>query len=215
MSDMIRTMLVDDHAVVRMGFRLLLDGTPDIRVTAEAASGEAACTLLQQQPSSVDVVVTDLSMPGIGGLAAVERIRARHPEIRILVLSAHQDPIHVRRALSAGALGYLSKRTAPEALPAAIRQVAKGQVYLDRDLAAEFVIHDLQGRSDPVSTLSTREFEVFMQLAQGRAVTQIAQLLCVSPSTVGTHLYHVKQKLGAANSAELAMIAMRAGLIDA
>lgn len=210
---MTRIMLVDDHAIVRMGFRLLLDATPDLKVVAEAASGEEACSWLQN--NSVDVVVTDLSMPGIGGLTAVERIHARHPEIRLLVLSAHQDPTHVRRALNAGALGYLCKRTAPDALPAAIRQVAQGQAYLDRDLAAEFVLHDLNGRNDPLSKLSQREFEVFMQLAQGRAVNQIAQLLCVSPSTVGTHLYHVKQKLGAANSAELTMTAIRAGLIEA
>jgi two-component system invasion response regulator UvrY len=210
---MIRIMLVDDHAIVRMGFRLLLDATPDLSVVAEAASGEEACAALQQ--NSVDVVVSDLSMPGIGGLCAVERIRARHPEVRLLVLSAHQDPTHVRRALNAGALGYLCKRTAPEALPAAIRQVARGQAYLDPDLAAEFVLHDLNGRNDPVSKLSSREFEVFMQLAQGRAVNQIAETLCVSPSTIGTHLYHVKQKLGAANAAELTMTAIRAGLIEA
>lgn len=210
---MIRVMLVDDHAIVRMGFRLLLGEAPDICVVAEADSGEAACARLREE--AIDVVVTDLSMPGIGGLTAVERIRARHPEVRLLVLSAHQDPTHVRRALKAGALGYLCKRTAPEALPAAIRQLAKGQAYLDRDLAAEFVLHDMMGHNDPVSTLSTREFEVFMQLAQGRAVNQIAQQLSVSPSTVGTHLYHVKQKLGAANAAELTMTAIRAGLIEA
>lgn len=210
---MIQVMLVDDHAIVRMGFRLLLETTPDIRVAAEAGSGEAACEALRG--TGADVVVIDLSMPGIGGITAVERIRARHPAVRILVLSAHEDPIHVRRALAAGALGYLSKRTAPETLPEAIRRVARGEAWLDRELAADVALCAMKGRDDPVSALSTREFEVFLQLARGRAVAQIAELLCVSPSTIGTHLYHVKQKLGASNAAELAMIAMRAGLIEA
>jgi two-component system invasion response regulator UvrY len=210
---MIQVMLVDDHAIVRMGFRLLLEATPDIRVAAEAGSGEAACEALRE--TTVDVVVIDLSMPGIGGITAVERLRVRHPGLHVLVLSAHEDPIHVRRALAAGALGYLSKRTAPEALAQAIRQVARGTAYLDRELATDLALGAVRGRTDPVETLSTREFEVFLQLARGRGVAQIAQVLCVSPSTIGTHLYHVKQKLGASNAAELAMIAMRAGLIEA
>lgn len=209
---MIRVMLVDDHAIVRMGFRLLVEATDDLRVAAEAGSGEEACSTLRE--TEIDVVVIDLSMPGMGGITAVERMRAKASRLRILVLSAHEDPIHVRRALTAGALGYLSKRTAPEVLPEAIRQVARGQAWLDRDLAADVALGALSGRGDPVSTLSTREFEVFLQLARGRAVSEIAQTLCVSPSTVGTHLYHIKQKLGAGNSAELTMIALRAGLIE-
>ena len=209
---MITVVLVDDHAIVRMGFRLLLEGSPDICVVGEAGSGEQACTVTAELLP--DVVVCDLSMPGMGGLAAVERIMARDPRARILVLSAHQDPVHVRRALTAGARGYLCKRTAPEVLCDAIRQVAAGKVYLDRDLAPEVAVHEMTASSDPVTSLSTREFEVFIQLASGRAVAQIAKVLCVSPSTIGTHLYHIKQKLGASNSAELAMIAMRSGLIE-
>jgi two-component system invasion response regulator UvrY len=208
----IRTVLVDDHAIVRMGFRLLLAGTSDIRVVGEAASGEEALPLVRE--TLPDVVVVDISMPGMGGLALIERLVARDPKLRLLVLTAHQDPIHVRRALTAGARGYLSKRTAPEALADAIRQLARGQLYLDRELASEVALHDISAAKDPVSSLSTREFEVFMQLAHGCAVAQIAKVLCVSASTIGTHLYNIKQKLGAANSAELAMIAMRAGLVE-
>lgn len=209
---MIRVILVDDHAVVRMGFRMILATTPDLRVVGEAANGEDGCALVQAE--APDVVVMDLSMPGMGGLPAVERMLARQPKLRILILSAHHDPIHVSRALAAGVRGYLSKRTAPEALSDAIRQVAAGQLYLDRELAPEVALGEVSGASDPVRSLSTREFEIFIQLAMGRAVTQIAHLLCVSPSTVGTHLYNIKQKLGASNAAELSMIAMRAGLIE-
>ncbi len=111
---MIRVLLVDDHAVVRMGFRLLLQSMPDTSVVAEGDCGEAACRLyLELAP---DVVVMDLAMPGMGGLEALRRIRARHPQARVLTLSAHDDPLHARRALDEGALGFLSKRGAPEAL---------------------------------------------------------------------------------------------------
>lgn len=209
---MIRVVLVDDHTVVRMGFRMILETTQDIRVVGEAGNGEDGCAVVQEQ--APDVVVMDISMPGMGGLAAVERMLARQPRLRILILSAHHDPIHVRRALTAGVRGYLGKRTAPEALADAIRQVAAGQLYLDRELAPEVALSEMSGTADPIRSLSTREFEVFIQLAMGRAVAQIARVLCVSPSTVGTHLYNVKQKLGASNAAELSMIAMRAGLIE-
>lgn len=209
---MIRVVLVDDHAVVRMGFRMILETTPDIRVVGEAGNGEDGCAMVQAQ--APEVVVMDISMPGMGGLAAVERMLARQPRLRILILSAHHDPIHVRRALTAGVRGYLGKRTAPEALADAIRQVAAGQLYLDRELAPEVALSEMAGTADPIRSLSTREFEVFIQLAMGRAVAQIARVLCVSPSTVGTHLYNIKQKLGASNAAELSMIAMRAGLIE-
>ena len=209
---MIQIVLVDDHAMVRMGFRLLLEGASDIGIVAEGATGEEVIPLVRAHRP--DVLVMDLSMPGMGGLATLERLRSHDLSVRVLVLSAHHDPIHVRRALSAGARGYLCKRTAPEMLVDAVRQVARGQLYLDRDIAAEVALHELTAGSDPMATLSTREFEVFIQLARGEAVAKIAQVMCVSPSTIGTHLYHVKQKLGASNAAELAMIAMRSGLIE-
>jgi len=116
----INVMLVDDHAVVRMGFRLLLEGSPDIRVVAESESGEEACRKYPEVKP--DVVVMDISMPGIGGLEAIDRILAREPAARILVLSAHEDAMHARRVLKAGAAGYLTKRSAAEALMQAIRQ---------------------------------------------------------------------------------------------
>lgn len=208
----IRVMLVDDHAVVRMGFRLLLEGQPDIKVAAEAESGEQAC---QQYPQiRPEVVVMDLSMPGIGGLEAMSRLRARDAQARILVLTAHDDTIHPRRVLDAGALGYLSKRSAANELIQAVRQVAQGKVYVEPGIAQQLVAKEAGGSQNPVDTLSQREFEVFMQLAQGVSVADIAATMHLSPRTVGTHLYHIKQKLGAANSAEMALIAIRAGLLD-
>ena len=210
---MIRVLLADDHAVVRVGFRLLLQTASDVTVSGEVESGEAACQVYA--PDEHDVLVIDLSMPGLGGLEALRRIRARHARARVLALSAHDDAVHARRALKAGALGFLSKRSAPEALLDAVRAVAAGRRYIDAQLAQEVALAELDGGDSPVQRLSEREFEVFIRLARGASVQKIAEDLKVSSSTVGTHLYNVKQKLGASNQAELTLIAIRHGLIEA
>ena len=208
----IRVMLVDDHAVVRMGFKLLLQTCEDIAVVAEADSGESAC----QQCDAVqpDVLVMDLAMAGMGGIEAIKRLAAKGVATRILALSAHEDSSHPRRALQAGALGYLSKRSAPEALIDAIRCVARGQRYLDAQIAQRMAVQGVDGDQGPMEKLSAREFEVFVQLARGRTVAQISESLKLSSSTVGTHLYNIKQKLALNNQAEMTLLAVRHGLID-
>ena len=212
MSAPINVMLVDDHAVVRMGFRMLLETAADIKVIAEAENGEQAIKLyVEHQPN---VVVMDITMPGIGGLEAIERIMAKDSAARILVLSAHEDSVHPKRVLNAGAMGYLTKRSAAEELIKAIRTVAGGKMYLEANIAQQMAIQQLSGQQNPVDVLSDREFEVFMALAKGKTTNDIADTLCLSPRTVGTHLYNIKQKLNASNSAEIALIAMRSGLID-
>jgi len=205
-------MLVDDHAVVRMGFRLLLEGSPDIRVVAEADNGEEA--VRQFAEVRPDVVVMDISMPGIGGLEAIDRILAKEPAARILVLSAHEDAMHARRVLKAGAAGYLTKRSAAEELIQAIRQVRQGKTFLEPEIAQQLAVQQLSGTRNPLDALSEKEFKVFLALAKGQSVQEIAEVMSLSPRTVGTHLYNIKQKLGASNSAELAIIAIRAGLVD-
>jgi two-component system, NarL family, invasion response regulator UvrY len=213
LSKKIRVMLVDDHAVVRVGFRMLLSASADIEVTAEADSGELA---YQQYPEiKPDVVIMDLSMPGMGGIETVRRLLARDKGARVLVLSAHEDTAHPKRVLKAGALGYLSKRTAPEELIEAVRANAAGRIYLDAEIARKLATQDLSSASGTVEALSEREFAVFIQLARGQSVNRIAEILKLSPNTVGTHLYNIKQKLGAGNQAELTLIAMRNGLIEA
>ncbi len=209
---MIRVMLVDDHALVRMGFRMLL-GDAQVEVVAEAGSGEEAC--VEYPRVKPDVVVMDLSMPGMGGLEAVRRLLAQDPKARVLALSAHEDTAHPRRVLRAGALGYLAKRSAPEALIAAVTAVARGERYVDAQTAQALAMAQIDGQESPADMLSEREFSVFIQLARGMSVAQIAENLNLSPSTVGTHLYHVKQKLGANNQSELTLVALRWGLIQA
>jgi two-component system, NarL family, invasion response regulator UvrY len=212
MSSTINVMLVDDHAVVRMGFKLLLESAPDVKVVAETENGEQAIKLYAEHHP--DVVVMDITMPGMGGMEAIERIMAKDNAARILVLSAHEDSVHPKRVLNAGALGYLTKRSAPEELIKAIRMVAGRKMYLESSIAQQMAIQQLSGETNPVDVLSPREFEVFIALAKGKSTNEIAETLCLSPRTVGTHLYNIKQKLNAGNQAEIALIAMRSGLID-
>ena len=211
---MIRVLLVDDHAVVRTGFRLLLESRPDITVVAEAESGEVACQ--RQVELSPDVIVMDIAMPGMGGIEALRRIRAHTPDVKLLALSAHDDPMHARRALQEGALGFLSKRSAPEALLEAVTTVAAGRRFLDAALAQKLALAEFEGKSSsPIERLSEREFQVFVRLAAGATVQRIAHELKLSASTVGTHLYNIKQKLDVSTQSELTLIAIRHGLIEA
>ena len=211
---MITVLLVDDHAVVRTGFRLLLQSVAEVSAVHEAESGEVACQRYTEL--APDVIVMDLAMPGMGGLEALRRIRSHDSNARVLALSAHDDPMHARRALREGALGFLSKRSAPEALIEAVTAVAAGRRYIDASLAQELALADLDGAAkSPVERLSEREFEVFVRLAGGATVQRIAEDLKLSTSTVGTHLYNIKQKLAVVNQSELTLLAIRHGLIDA
>lgn len=208
----ITILLVDDHAVVRMGFKMLIEAEEDIKVIGEAESGEIAVKLFQELKP--DIIVMDITMPGIGGLEAIDRIIAKDKNTKILVLSAHEDSVHPKRVLNAGAMGYLTKRSAAEELIKAIKSVHQGKRYLEPNIAQQMAITQLSGETNPVEILSDREFEVFIALAKGKSTNDIADTLCLSPRTVGTHLYNIKQKLNANNSAEIALIAIRCGLID-
>ncbi|TXT30605.1 MAG: two-component system NarL family invasion response regulator UvrY [Rhodocyclaceae bacterium] len=207
-----RILLADDHAMVRLGFRCLLEGAGAI-VVGEAENGESAVRLYAEL--NPDVVVMDVSMPGIGGLAALERLLAWDAKAKVLMLSAHNDDIVPVRALRLGARGYLCKRAAPEEFLRAVGQVASDRRYLDPELAQAVALAQLSGSANPVDTLTEKELAVFMKLAEGRSVNDVAEDFCLSPSTVGTHLYHIKQKLNVQNAAELTLVAVRNGLIEA
>lgn len=209
---MIRVLLADDHAVVRTGFRLLLQSSPGVEVVGEADSGEAACQRYGELMP--DVTVLDIAMPGMGGIEALRRIRARDSQARVLALSAHDDPVHARRALREGASGFLSKRSAPETLLEALTQIAAGRHYIDPDVAQQLALSAIEGGDSPAERLSEREFEVFIRLARGASVQRIAEDLRLAGSTVGTHLYNIKQKLAVANQSELTLLAIRHGLIE-
>jgi two-component system invasion response regulator UvrY len=195
-----------------MGFKMLIENESDMAVICEAESGELGITAYKE--NKPNVVIMDITMPGIGGLDAIERIIAFDKKAKILVLSAHEDSVHPKRSLSAGALGYLTKRSAAEELIKAIRSVNSGTKYLESTVAQEMAITQISGENNPVEILSDREFEVFMDLAKGKSTNEIADTMCLSPRTVGTHLYNIKQKLNANNSAEIALIAIRSGLLE-
>ena len=211
MSD-IKILLVDDHAVVRMGFKMLIEAEPDMTVIAEAESGELGIKAFKEHKP--DIVIMDITMPGIGGIEAIDRICAHDKSAKILVLSAHEDSVHPTRVLAAGAMGYVTKRSAAEELIKAIRTIKIGKKFLEPIIAQQMAITQLSGENNPVEVLSDREFEVFMSLAKGKSTNEIADTMCLSPRTVGTHLYNIKQKLNANNSAEIALIAIRSGLLE-
>jgi two-component system invasion response regulator UvrY len=191
---------------------MLIDSEKDMQVIAEAETGEDG--IIKFQEIKPDVIVMDITMPGIGGLEAIERIIAKDKNAKILVLSAHEDSVHPKRVLSAGAIGYLTKRSAAEELINAIRTVGSGKKYIESSVAQQLAITQLSGENDPTEVLSDREFEVFISLAKGKSTNEIADTMCLSPRTVGTHLYNIKQKLNANNSAEIALIAIRCGLLE-
>jgi two-component system invasion response regulator UvrY len=205
-------LLVDDHAVVRSGFKVLLQTWDDVDVVAEANSGEEALPLYTLHRP--EVVVMDIAMAGMGGIEATKRLLALDPQVRILALSAHEDSSYAKRALQAGALGYLSKRTAPEVLIDALRMVAQHQQFIDPIIAQRMANQRNESDSQHIDKLSPREFEVFLMLAKGRSVLDISQALGLSASTVGTHLYKVKLKLQLSNQSEMTLLAMRHGLLD-
>ena len=152
----IKILLVDDHAVVRMGFKMLIEAETDIKVIGEAESGEAAVKLFQELKP--DIIVMDITMPGIGGLEAIDRIMAKDKNTKILVLSAHEDSVHPKRVLNAGAMGYLTKRSAAEELIKAIKSIHQGKRYLEPNIAQQMAITQLSGETNPVEILSDREF---------------------------------------------------------
>ena len=212
MTETIRVLLADDHEVVRAGYRRLLEATNDIEVAAEAESGEEAYGLyLAHEP---DVVVMDLSMPGAGGLDTSRRILARDGDARILVFSVHENEVFLKRALDLGILGYISKRSASRVMVEAVRQVARGEPYVGQEMMPFLVGRKASDDNRLIADLSPREFEVFRLRAEGMSVNDIAELLNVSPKTVGHHNTRVKQKLGVSNASELTRMAIRLGIVS-
>lgn len=205
----IKVILVDDHAVVRAGFRMLLSAEADIDVIAEADRGEAACQLyLEQQP---DVLVLDLSMPGIGGLESIRRICNRDSSAKILVFSVHDEMVYVDRAMSAGARGYITKNSAPDILVSAIQQIAAGEIYIEQGLMKNRPL--LQDYQTIVDSLSAREFDVFLLLAKGLTAHKIADELCLGYKTVANYGTQIRSKLKVSSVAELAHIALVLGMM--
>lgn len=213
MKKRIKVILVDDHAVVRAGFRMLLSTEDSIEVIAEAERGEQACQLyLEKQP---DVMVLDLSMPGIGGLETIRRICTRDSNAKILVFSVHDERVYVDRAMNAGAKGYITKHAHPETLIAAIQKIAEGEVYIKQGLIrheATLATSETDYKTI-IESLSAREFDVFLLLAKGLTAHKIADELCLGYKTVANYGTQIRSKLKVSSVAELAHIAMVLGVM--
>lgn len=208
---MISVQLVDDHEVVREGFRAVLECDPEVRVVAEAASGEDGYgQYFRHRP---DVLVLDISMRGENGFATLRRLLKKDPEARVLMFSMYEDELLALKAMEIGARGYLTKSAPPELLIRAVRAVAAGETFIENRLAQKMALHRASA-SRGLHALTAREFEVFQLLAEGRSVHEIAESLHLSEKTVGAHRTRVMDKLGCRNLAELARIAIRHGLME-
>ena len=203
--------LIDDHAVVRAGVRRLLEQESLFEVIGEAESGEKAYQIFGELKP--DVMVMDLSMPGMGGLEAIRRILMRHEKAKILVLSMHEDLSFANQALKLGAKGYLTKNTLADDLVKSIQTVSKGDVFLSDEIAKKMAMQSISGNQDPIHELSAREFEIFRLLAEGLDIDAIATTLNISSKTVSNYQTMIKQKLNINSPVELIRYAIKSGVI--
>jgi len=210
----ISVLLVDDHAVVKEGYKSYLSLSEKIGTIYEADCGESACQHYMQQP--VDVVVMDLSMPGMGGLECIRRLISRSPHCKILVFSIHNELIYATRAIKSGAKGYISKSSVPETLVKAVCSIAQGQTYIDAAMAQQLAVNMITEQNDEskIKLLSPREFDVFCLLANGNSPRDVAEKLHLSYKTVCNHSTAIKEKLAVKTIAEFTLMATRQGLIE-
>lgn len=209
---MLKLAIVDDHQIVRRGFRDMLEGELDIKVEFEAASGEEA--LQQLRETECDVLLLDLSLPGQGGVDVLRTVRQRHPNLHVLILSGYPEDRYALSMIKSGAEGYLCKDCDRLDLLRAVRTVAQGRRYVSRK-TAELLADELSGHgsSAPHEALSEREMQVFLRLARGETVTEIGRALHLSVKTISTYRTRLLEKVGVNSNAELAAYAIRNGLI--
>lgn len=208
----IKVILVDDHAVVRAGFKMLLSMEDSIEIIAEAETGEQAISTYQEKHP--DVLVMDLSMPGMGGLEAIKRIIARDSNAKILVFSVNDEPVFIDRAMAAGAKGFISKNSAASDLASAIKTVAQGNVYLENKPEFNEYYPEGADKQQVIKGFSPREFDVFLLLAKGKTAKIIADDLSLGYKTIANYSTQIKKKLAVNSVAELAHIAVLYGMVN-
>lgn len=211
---MISVLLVDDHKLMRTGIKFILDDTTDIRVVGEASSGEEG--LERARVLKPNVILMDVSMPGIGGLEATRKLAMALPDTRIIVLSAHTAEPYPMRLMEAGAAGYITKDSAGDEIVTAIRRVQAGERYISAEIARQMALQSVNRTSSgsPFEQLSSREMQVMIMATGGHSVQDISDKLHLSPKTVSTYRSRLFQKLGVSNDVELTRLAMRYGVIE-
>jgi DNA-binding NarL/FixJ family response regulator len=211
---MIKVLLADDHSLVRAGLRRIIEESKDIEVVAEADDGRTAIQLAQEKLP--DIAVVDISMPGLDGLEVVSQLKVYRPELPIIILTMHEEEQYVVRAIEAGAMGYVTKRSAPEQLVKAIRQVMSGSRYLTPEASEALALRIARGTGSKslLDSLSNRELQVLRRLAMGHTNHEIADAYSLSTKTVDTYRSRLLKKLNLRNNAELSRFAIRNKLIE-
>ncbi|MGD7034307.1 response regulator transcription factor [Methylotuvimicrobium buryatense] len=213
---MIKVLLVDDHAILREGLKLILADSDDIEVVGEASDGMEALRLMRKL--DIHVMVMDMTMPGRSGLELLKQIKSDQPKLPVLILSMHSEEQYAIRAYKAGASGYLTKESASTLLVSAIRKAASGGIFISpasaERMAMEFNSNTSSGDKPPHTLLSDREFQIFKLLADGQGLTEIANRLSVSVKTISTHKTHILQKMQLTTNADLIRYAIKHQLLD-
>jgi DNA-binding NarL/FixJ family response regulator len=211
---LIKVLLADDHSIVRAGLRRIVEESGDMEVIAEAADGREAIRLVRK--TAPDVAVIDISMPGLDGLEVVSRLRGHCPDLPILILTMHEEGQYVVRAIQAGAMGYMTKQSAPEQLLKAIRKIHAGSRYLTDEAAETLALRIAKGTGEqsPLDSLSMRELQVLRRLAMGHTNREIAGAYSISIKTVDTYRSRLLKKLNLRNNAELSRFAIQNRLIE-
>ncbi|NDH66314.1 MAG: two-component system response regulator UvrY [Gammaproteobacteria bacterium] len=210
---LINVLIVDDHALVRMGIRRLLDDLPDIAVVGEAENGERALEFIRSHKP--DVVLLDMKMPGIDGWEVTRRLQKSHPEVKVIAVTALTTESLPSRVLQLGAMGYLTKESGSQDLSAAIRKVYKGERYLSAEIAQKMAIDSLQAHQDsPFDALSEREMQVMLMITRGVTVQDISTRLFLSTKTINGYRYRIFDKLAVKNDVELTYLAMKHRLVE-
>ncbi len=211
---MIKVLLADDHSIVRAGLRRIVEESGDMEVVAEAADGRETIRLVRE--TSPDVAVIDISMPGLDGLEVVSQLHGQCPDLPILILTMHEEGQYVVRAIQAGAMGYMTKQSAPEQLLKAIRKIFEGSRYLTDEAAEALALRVARGSGEqsPLDSLSMRELQVLRRLAMGHTNREIAGAYSISIKTVDTYRSRLLKKLNLRNNAELSRFAIQNRLIE-
>jgi two-component system, NarL family, invasion response regulator UvrY len=212
---MITVLLADDHSIVRAGLRRIVEESGDIEVIAEASDGREA--VLAVRKNKPDVAVIDISMPVLDGLEVITQLKSECPDVPILILTMHEEQQYIVRAIETGAMGYITKQSAPEQLVTAIRKVHSGSLYLTQEAAEALALRIAKGRQtkSPLDTLSTRELQVLRRLALGHTNREIASAFHISIKTVDTYRFRLLKKLNLRNNADLSRFAIQNHLIEA
>jgi DNA-binding NarL/FixJ family response regulator len=211
---MINILVVDDHALIRKGLKMLLDESPDFHVKGEAETGMQAIAMVREQ--SFDLVLLDISLSDKHGIDVLKQLKSEHPDIKIIVLSMYPEDQYGVRALKAGAMGYINKQSAPEKLVGAIQQVIAGKKYISAPLA-EQLLSNLIGESQELmhQNLSNREYQTLCLMASGKSLTEIAEIMVLSPKTVSVYRARMMEKMGFKNNAEAVHYAIAHDLVEA